>query len=646
MTRRNQYIVHCVSTITDLMSGTGAQWDFEVSEVWVDNVSTAFTWSSGSLDIPTYTSGVVKVESILYLIYGELGGYHPKDPENPASDVVFWDDRVVKSPSFSTSINNIEEGFIDANIGALSFYYRDGWDDLITYGTTFINKTLLIYRESVLLYSGFIEGASVSRGAYTLANGNIDSVLDQECTFGDPDYMCRIKTDSSNSYYTGSNIDQKWDGHAIPMVFGPRTAWEDTQGETVALGQWVPVFPPILLPPPNTSSKKVGSGIILKVIPTSSTTGILCRTPSYETLGSTKTSAADDGSFFWTFTSTNTNMSIANVSHGQLVTIDSSNASRRTSQSCRVIGGNTSAVSFQLCTEDTVSADPTTDYDFYDYDSKSHLCSDICANEDYDDASTLISSTTITHGTQNNKLWTISVGSQVDLLAHDYYYVNIGITGSKSAPEVAEWILNSHGLTTDSSFATLGADLTEKATMHVGYDKEIQTVKEALSEINTSLLSYIKKPLNGSAYSMSKIDTSATPSVTLTNEDITNVRSNQKKGSTYGVVEFEHTYLQGDNIRDDVYRYNTSEASNHTGITKHKLINHVLNEADDTRFDEMTEFWCTPEIVVGFTLLDESISIDIGDYVQVNHEDFTGLLLITKLAPNDLGYSIQGRNIK
>jgi hypothetical protein len=62
-------------------------------------------------------------------------------------------------------------------------------------------------------------------------------------------------------------------------------------------------------------------------------------------------------------------------------------------------------------------------------------------------------------------------------------------------------------------------------------------------------------------------------------------------------------------------------------------------------FSEMTEFWCSPNVTAGFILLDETISISIGDYVQVDHEDFTGLILVTSVSPRTLGTSIQGRLI-
>jgi hypothetical protein len=125
---------------------------------------------------------------------------------------------------------------------------------------------------------------------------------------------------------------------------------------------------------------------------------------------------------------------------------------------------------------------------------------------------------------------------------------------------------------------------TEKATMHVGNDKEIQTINEALAEINRSLLTLIKRDLDGSTYSMQKIDTSAVASVTVTDEEIGRVRSNEVNANTYGVVEFEPTYLRGSRIRDQVYSYNTSTAKNYTGITKTKVIYHVLDQDDATRF--------------------------------------------------------------
>jgi hypothetical protein len=509
-----------------------------------------------------------------------------------------------------------------------------------------VNKRVDIYREGTLLYSGTSDGKSSSRGAYTVTLGNFNSILDQECTFGDPDYMVRIDRSSSNTYYTGSNFPERWDSQAIPMIFGPRSGWEDTQRSAILRGQWISGSPPLALARVDQSVRQVGDGFIIRVIPTSATTGILCRTPSYLTLNSNKTSQVPTTTMTWSKVGACSTVEPPNLIYGQIVGIDSSNSDRLSQQSARfiAIAQSTGTGVYELSAEDTASTN-ITNYDNFEYDSKSHLCCERPVDTTYVDANFTISSTTITHGTQNNKLWEVSTDSSINFYDHDFYYVCTDITGAKSAPEVAEFILSSHGLTTDGSFATLGADLTEKATMHVGNDKEIQTINEALAEINRSLLTLIKRDLDGSTYSMQKIDTSAVASVTVTDEEIGRVRSNEVNANTYGVVEFEPMYLRGSRIRDEVYSYNTSTAKNYTGITKSKMIRHVLDQKDATRFSEMTEFWCSPNVTAGFILLDETISISIGDYVQVNHEDFTGLILVTSVSPRTLGTSIQGRLI-
>jgi hypothetical protein len=626
------------------MTGTELPWKFDVSAVWVDNTSESFTQTGEVVDIPSYTSGEVLVESTLYMTSGRLAEYLPKDPTNPASDLVYWEDRVMRFPVIGTTIKNIESGIVSSNTGTLAFLYRDGWESLIEQETYFANSAVKVYKDGVLQYSGFSQGFASSRGVYTVTLGNEDSVLEKECTFGDPDYMVRIDRASSNSYYTGPSIPEKWDGQAIPMVFGPRSGWFDEEKQSVSKGQIVPELPPLTLPAVHQSTRSVGGGAIMRVIPTSQTTGILCRTPSFQTLLSNKFSTNLTAAFFWSKMTAGSTTEHPNLIYGQLVSFGNLEAARRSEQSGRFIAvsQSTNETLYELAAEDAVSTS-VNNYDSVKYDASSHLCAERPASTNFADANFTISSTTITQGTENNKLWTVTA-TGVNFFDNDYYYVCSDINGAKSAPDVAEFILSSHGLPTDSSFATLGANLTEKCVMHVGDEKNIQTVNEALAEINESLLSVVKKNLDGTTYSIQKIEQDPTTSLTLTHEEIGSLRTNSATAKTYGVVEYEPVYLRGSRIRDQVYRYDTADNQAVNGIEKTKLVNHVLN-ATTSRMDEITKFWSTPEQTVGFILLDESIAINIGDYVSVVHDDFVGKIMVTSISPKDLGLGIQGLKI-
>ena len=637
----HQITVNILNTVTSKVSGTAFAWNYEAIEVWVDGVSTGFTQTGSSVDVPSYTSGAVVVESKLYIISGELGKYGPKDPTNPASDVVFWDARSIRYPLIATSMKNIEAGIIESRVSTVGFLYRGDWEELATLSPSFVNKAINIYRNDALLYSGTSTGSGVSKGVFTVTLANLETVLEGECTFGDPDYMVRIDSSSTNSYYTGSSFPKRWDGKTIPMVFGPRTPWQDNEKSPIPKGQYITGVPPLVLPPVNQSVRDVGQGFILKVIPTSQTTGILCRTPSFQTLTSNKTTTAPTSAFVWSKFCGTSVVEHPYLIYGQLVSFDYTGIHRLTVQSGRFISisESTGITGYELSAEDTRSTN-VTNYDFVEYDTKSHLCAKRATDSNYIDSNFTISSTTITEGSQNNKLWTVSAIG-VNFYDNDFYYVCTDVTGSRSAPQVSKFILESHGLSVDSSFDTLGATLTEKATMQIGFDSNVPTVNEALAEINESLLTLIKKPLGGSTYSIQDIDVSAPATTSLTDTEIGSVKVNELNNSTYGAVQYEPLYLRASRIRDEVYRFQTSDINNIYGTDRVKTLNHVLDQAV-SRFDDITDFWAKPRKNVGFILLDGTITINIGDYVQVDHEDYTGKLMVTSVSPKQLGTAIQG----
>ncbi len=636
----HQITVNILNDLTSRISGTTIPWVFEAIEVWVDGTVTAFSQTGDVISIPSYTSGNIRVESKLYILSSKLGQYLPKDPTNPGSAQVFWDSRAMRYPLIATSMKSIESGIVESRISTFSFMYRGDWEDLATLSPSFVNKDISIYRDGALLYSGISTGSGVSKGVFTVTLGTLETAIKGECTFGDEPYEVRIDTASNNSHYNGANIDEKWDGYAIPMLFGPRTPWNDVETQSVERGQLLPVSPPLALPPVTRQSRNVGSDIIVKIIPISATEGIIGRTPSFQSLASqyATTNITGGGTITMIFSkeTAGTSSEPSSLIYGQLVSFSTA-SNRLTDQSGKLTNISSGVGIYQLSQEDlgTVGLNNYTDVQ---YDSKAHICTNKPASGFFESSSISLSSATTSNG---NKFWKITA-TGLDFNEDEYFFVGTSVTGSKSAPEVSKFILESHGLTVDSSFATLGATYTEKATMQVGFDKEIQTVNEALAEINESLLTLIKKPLGGTDYSMQAIDIDPTPTVTVTNLEIGAVKVNEKSNSTYGAVQYEPLYLRGSRIRDQVYKYQTSDINNIYDTKRVKTLNHVLDQNLISRFDEITEYWARPRKDVGFILLDETIAIDIGDYVQVNHEDFTGTIMVTSLSPKQLGTAIQG----
>lgn len=637
--RVNKFIVTGTTNLTDIMSGTSANFQFEVIEVYLNGSTAGFTWSNGVLNVPSYTSQTIYVDFNLYLISGSLSKYLPKDPTNPASDLVLWEDRILQFPNVSTQMRKIEDGIVESDIGAIQFLYRGGWDELARYETFFVNKPIAIYRDDTALFFGKADGSGTNSGVYTVTISNVDLNLDKECNFGDPEYLNRIDITSSNAFYTGSNIADQFDGWVIPMCFGPRTPYEDRDANTISNGNIVNAVPPLVLPPVNTPTRQLGSSFILRVIPLSSTQGILCRTPTYQTLQSQTVTENIPFSAVRTFSKTTFDSSATLGIHGQLVKFNQGSdggGSTLAVQSGRIIEIKQSSVSFELNQEDVATAN----YASYVYDTKAHLCSNKPAQSGFPGTVTLTN-----QGTPGgNKLWKLTT-SNIDLNDGEYFFVCSDVAGSRSAPKVSEFILDSHGFTTDSSFDTVGASLPTPATMQIGNGTNMPTINEALSEINRSLLTMIKKPLDSDVYSIHEIDINPSPTITLTENEIANVTTTETQNATYGVVEFEPKYLKGSMIRDTVYAYKTNSSfKNVLGIEKTKVIAHCLNSIP-SRWDDVTAFWSKPDKTVGFVLMDESYSINVGDYIYIDHDNFTGTILITRLSPKSLGVAITGRKI-
>jgi hypothetical protein len=269
------------------------------------------------------------------------------------------------------------------------------------------------------------------------------------------------------------------------------------------------------------------------------------------------------------------------------------------------------------------------------------LCSDKPADDNFSGSITLSSQAT----PGGNTLWKITV-SGMDLTDGEFYYVCTDITGSISAPKVSQWILEQHGLSVDSaSFTAAESFVTTKATMQIGNRTFMPSINDVLGEINRSILSMIKKPLESDQYGMVAIDIDPSASITLTDVEIAQVKTSQTDGQAFGYLEMEPKYLRGTRIRDEVYSLLKDDTyRNITGIRKIKTIDHCLDQIS-SRWLDMVKFWTRPQKEVSFIMLDDSQTIDIGDYVSIDHDNFNGTIIVTKISPKQIGRTITGIKI-
>lgn len=627
-----KFINKGIADLTSIMSGTGASFKFEVETVWVDSVSTAFTWSAGALDIPTYTTGTVKVQFILYLKTGEPSKHDTKDPTNPASDVVFWEERITSFPTISSSISSFESGEVKFKASNIAFTaLNSGWDILFD-SVEFVGTTIEYYKNNALVYQGITGGSTVSRGVITTILKNLNSVFDDECTFGDPDYLVRIDPDYNSTYYNAGNIPEKYYGVSIPFIIGDRMPYQDFQGQTIDSGTYIAAAPAYPALSPKVDTEALGTGWICKIIPTGATTGIVCRIPSFQALGSTVGNDAFFGVTANLWSKIRDGGSALSALPTQLAQLNYGASSSMGGRMLRNGG-----VIYQQSQEGQTG----TAWTSADFDEELHLCSATAPNA-FDPATVVISYTATPNG---NRLVEITAPG-CDFTANDYWLVCSNVTGSVSAPEVMEFILEQHGLTVNaSSFSTLASAYPQKTCIQVGLGKGIKTLNNIVSEINRGLMTFTKIPLDGTEISMEAVDFTPTPTDTLTDENVSNLRVTMTGEGIYKNLKFEPIYAKGTIYRDDVYgNAETSESAIYNS-DKTLVLNHVMTSKPTTRWDDIAEFYGKPNTNVSFILLDETTEYDVGDYLTIDHSDFKGDIIITTITRRRIGSQISGRKL-
>lgn len=627
-----------LSDITNIIVGTTANWFWEVETVYVEGVSTAFSWSDGVVSIPSYTSGTVLVEYTLYLIYDAPSQYLPSDPTDSLSDPVYWENRLSSFISFATSIRNFESGLTDISVGNVSIQIDDDWLGLIQQVTILSNRTVRIYRDDVIAFKGISTRSSISNFVMTINVQKRITILDSECTWGDPAYLNRVDRSQNTSYYNGANIPDKFEGVAIPMVFGDETPYSQTANEEIDIGIPTAFF---LIPPSTKATQKSvqTSDTILRVIPTSATTGIIGRMPSYQTINSTPISISLTGQqhVFSRFEQCSNTVVLNNMIEGSICILE--RVAPGSINSARLYGKKKTAPTrsyFFLGVEDT----DTNNYNTLNSaDQNQHFfCSSI---PNYNWTSPAVLSGTSTPG--GHRWLTITV-TGINLLQDDLYVVLTGISGALTAVEVMQFALESHGFTVDTaSFTTLAADLPYDALMQAGFGSNVPTLAQFISEINRSLMTALVFPADNDVPYLVKIDPTELPSQTIDESQISNLTwANEYRDQAKNVI-FRPAYMRNDQAKDDLYANITASRATLFGSEKTTEINHVLSSLPSTRFDEITEIYGSPVTQCKFGLLDDDVEIELADVIEIDHTEFKNPILITNIEQLPIGRSIQGR---
>jgi len=629
-----------LSDITNIIIGTEASWFWEVETVYVDGVSTVFTWSEGVVDIPSYTTGTVLVEYTLYLLYDLPSQYFPKDPTDLGSDPVYWENRLSSFISFATSIRSFETGLTDISVGNVSIQIDDDWLGLIQQVTIFSNRTVRIYRDDVIAFKGISTRSSISNFVMTINVQKRITILDSECSWGDPAYLNRIDRTQNTSFYNGANVPDEYEGIAIPMLFGSETPYELKRNSEVDLGDSNPGLfaAPISNKRPEVSLN-TGS-FCVRVIPTSSTSGILGRMPAYQTVSSTPISVTMTGRGASTFVKAaqaNNAVITGSMIPGSVAIMD--RVAPGAISPCRYYNFTGTTGQFLLGVDENTPA-----WALYDTlqscDENIHCFPSQIPTGNWTGA--VVLSSTFTPG--GHRWLRVSGLTGIDLYATNLYMVLTQVGGSITAVEVMQFALESHGFTVDTaSFTTLAADLPYDACMQAGFGSNVPTLGQFISEINRSLMTALVFPADNDVPYLVKIDPTELPSQTIDESQISNLSwTNEYRDQAKNVI-FRPGYMRNDQAKNDLYANITASRATLFGSEKTTEISHVLSSLPSTRFDEITEVYGSPVTEIKFGLLDDDVQIELADVVEIDHTEFKNPILITNIEQLPIGRSVRGR---
>lgn len=634
--------------LTSRMSGTTALWQWEVTAVYVNGASNAFTWVDGTLTVTGYTSGVVLAEFTLYLIYDAPSQYLPSDPTDSGSDVVYWENRLTSFFSVSTSIKSFETGLTEVSGGSITIQIDDDWIDLTTELIIFSNRTIRIYTDDVISYKGITTRFEVNNYRMTVQIQKRQTILEAECHWGDPAYLNKIDRTSSNAYYTGSAIPQDYEGYAIPMLFGDQTPYELQDTGEVDLGTPIPTATT------NLATKRASRGVnvsshIVRVIPTSASGGILGRMPNWQSISSVPISETLTGvAHVFTRAEQGSNTVIlTKMIVGEVCGLDSPGFVN----SARLYNYNSAGTRglFVLGSDDPFDpADMSDPLNFVNYNAIRDCNENIHYFPSAIPKNTwtagAISSGTFTPG--GHRWVTVSGITGLDLLTDELHMVITTISGERTAVEVMQFALESHGYTVDTAtFTALAADLPYNTVQQCGFGTDMPTLGEFLSEINRSLMTVVVFPASNDEPFLIKIDPTQAASQTISESQIqqNSLKFNHEYRDIAKTVEFSPKYARNDAQKTSLHTRIDSSMGTLFAAERTVQIEHVLTSLPTTRFEEMTEVYGSPISNVQFVLLDDDVDLELADCVQLDHPSCSKKILITSITTQPIGRQIQGR---
>lgn len=645
-----------LADITSLITGTTASWSFEVTAVYVNGVSTSFSWSAGVVSIPSYTVGTVLVEFPLYLLYDAPSQVLPSDPTDPGSDPVFWENRLKNFINFSTSIKSFESGLTEINVGSVQIQLDDDWLQLAQQQLIMPNTIIRIFRDNVLRFKGIATKHTISDYVMNINIQKRITIFDSECHFGDPAYLNRIDRSTNTAYYNGANVPEEFEGHAIPMLFGPEFPYDQSNYSEIEVGpanQGHPAWP--ANSQTKFSQKAVNtSSFIARVIPTSSTTGIIGRMPSFQSLVSSPSDIhinnpgfpVPNPRFYMRSESCDPSLGVTSIApyciSGEIAFL------QRVDGTAVVTGDTASRIWFTNKTNQVnfFLADEEVGYDQYtdvlDYSTTEHwFCNQIPSKTWTLPA---VSSGSFTPG--GHRFLTANF-TGVNLFATEVFVVFTGITGAADNFELMQWIMEQHGFTVDaSSFSDLSAEFSVTTIQQVGQGNDMPTLGNLIAEMNQSLMTILVFPADNDEPFIKKIDPTAAATVTLDDSQIARVSVSSEYRNQAANVQFRPKYARSDTYKYSLYR--NLQAPNKDLFASQKTfeVSHVLSSLPSSvtdRWDEITEIYGAPQTTVTFDLFDDDVEIELGDMVQIDHDLFKNKIMILSIDNKQQGRTVQGR---
>ena len=219
-------------------------------------------------------------------------------------------------------------------------------------------------------------------------------------------------------------------------------------------------------------------------------------------------------------------------------------------------------------------------------------------------------------------------------------------TGTRSAAQVLDYVLEKHGITLDSSdVSAVHAAVPTPVCLIVGGGGKVPKVSDVVQEINQSLFATIY-PEKTSNTQRLKLYAEGTSSATVSSDQIKNLIVLNEGRDIYKQIDFNASYAISPEFSS--YRKITktsATADNYLFSDAGEERNHIY-EGSPSRLNDIMTHYGNLQTVVEFDLLDESIEVDIADTITIDHYSFSGNIFITSVTTSDIGVRVKGQVLK